>query len=83
MVEGNITERSLYPFIIDIIKEFGGSGVSEVLYESQPDIIFEINSIKWLLSVKVGNNTNILKSAFLQYSRHKDRRPELEIEAGR
>ena len=72
MVEGNITERSLYPFIIDIIKEFGGSGVSEVLYESQPDIIFEINSINWLLSVKVGNNTNILKSAFLQYSRHKD-----------
>lgn len=72
MVEGNITERSLYPFIIDIIKEFGGSGISEVLYKSQPDIVFELNGIKWLLSVKVGSNTAILKSAFLQYSRHKE-----------
>ncbi|MGB9815837.1 MAG: HsdM family class I SAM-dependent methyltransferase [Thermoplasmata archaeon] len=72
MASGKVTERTFYPFLINIIEQFGGNGVSEVLFNSQPDIVFNFSEIKWLLSVKIGNDSKTLKDAFLQYSRHKD-----------
>jgi len=68
----SITERSLYPALIQIIKERGGSGVSEIKINSEPDIIFNFQNRTWILSVKIGENTPILKKAFIQYHRHKD-----------
>lgn len=69
---GKLTERSYYPNLIKVIKDAGGSGVSEVSFNSEPDIVFEMGGKQWLLSVKIGESTAILKSAFLQYNRHKD-----------
>lgn len=67
-----VTERTFYPALIDLIKAQSGSGVSEVSYISVPDIVFELLNRKWLLSVKVGEDVPTLKSAFIQYQRHKD-----------
>lgn len=72
MARAQVTERTFYPPLMDIISEFGGSSVSEVCYNSYPDIQFEMLGETWLLPVKIGQTTNILKSAFLQYQRHKD-----------
>jgi len=69
---GEITERSLYPVLIQFIKEHGGTGVSEVKYNSEPDILFELRERSWLLSVKIGETIPILKQAFIQYQRHKE-----------
>lgn len=71
-VSPQVTERTFYPALIDLIKAQGGSGVSEISYVSVPDIVFELLNRKWLLSVKVGEDVPILKSAFIQYQRHKD-----------
>jgi hypothetical protein len=57
--------------MIDIIGQAGGSGVQEVLYESQPDIVFTLGKRQWLLSVKIGQDVGTTRSALLQYIRHK------------
>jgi len=67
-----VTERTFYPALIEIIKRHGGAGISEVKYNSEPDIIFELLDRKWILGVKLGETIPILKSAFIQYHRHKD-----------
>jgi hypothetical protein len=71
-VKAQVTERSFYPPLINCIKEQGGSGVSEVCYNSVPDIVFNLLNRDWLLSVKIGEDVPTLKSAFIQYQRHKD-----------
>src|SRR5262249_16624069 len=67
-----VTERTFYPPLMDIIRERGGQSVSEVQYNSFPDIQFEMLGETCLLPVKIGQTVDILKSAFLQYQRHKD-----------
>ena len=71
-VSPQVTERTFYPALIELIEAQGGSGVSEVSYVSVPDIIFTLLNRNWLLSVKVGEDVPTLKSAFIQYQRHKD-----------
>jgi len=71
-MNAKITERTFYPFLIDVIKRHGGAGVSEVKYNSEPDIVFDLDGRKWILGVKLGETVPILKSAFIQYHRHKD-----------
>lgn len=65
-------ERTFYPALLEIIRRKGGSGVQEVQYNSVPDIQFDFLNRPWLLSVKLGESTAILKAAFLQYMRHKE-----------
>lgn len=67
-----ITERSFYPIIIEVIESFGGSGVQEVSFNSEPDILFDLRGQRWLLSVKIGETVKIIKNALLQYLRHKE-----------
>jgi len=71
-MNAKITERTFYPFLIGVIKSHGGTGVSEVKYNSEPDIVFDLVGRKWILGVKLGETIPILKSAFLQYHRHRD-----------
>lgn len=71
MPQPRITELTLYPALMHYIQQAGGSSVQEVTYNSRPDILFELNGEKWLLSVKIGDDTATLKSAFVQYMRHK------------
>jgi hypothetical protein len=71
-IKGQVTERTFYPALIELIKAQGGSGVSEVAYISVPDIVFTLLDQKWLLSVKIGEDVPTLKSAFIQYQRHKE-----------
>lgn len=78
MVE-KITERTFYPVLIEAIKRHGGSGISEVKINSEPDIVFELLGRKWLLGIKLGETIPILKQAFIQYHRHKE---ESKIEHG-
>ena len=68
---GKITERTLYPFIIEIIESSGGTGISEVKYDSEPDIVFDLLGHRWLMSVKIGESQKIIKDAFVQYFRHR------------
>lgn len=68
---GKITERTLYPHLISIIRASGGSGISEVKFNSEPDIVFDLLGYKWLMSVKIGENQKIIKDAFVQYFRHR------------
>lgn len=77
--KGKITERTLYPHIIEIIKQFGGSGITEVQYNSEPDVVFNFKGYQWLMSVKIGESTKIIKDSFVQYFRH---RRESGIEYG-
>jgi hypothetical protein len=67
-----ITERTFYPFLIDILDGVNGDGIQEVSFGSEPDIIFELNGQSWLLGVKIGESATILRQAFLQYLRHKE-----------
>src|SRR5437899_6162978 len=67
-----VTERSFYTDIKAVITTAGGSAVSEVTYNSEPDIIFDLIGREWVLSVKIGETPTLLKSAFIQYQRHKD-----------
>ena len=70
--KAKITERTFYPFLMEVIRRHGGAGVSEVKYNSEPDIVFDLIDRKWILGVKLGETIPILKSAFIQYHRHKD-----------
>src|SRR5215203_4081738 len=67
-----LTERSFYPAFIDEIREMTGSAISEVAYSSVPDILFDLLERRWILSVKVDETAEIIKSAFVQYQRHKN-----------
>lgn len=67
-----ITERTYYPILMKYIQEIGGSGVQEVSFNSVPDIVFKLNDKSWILSVKIGQDLTTIKSAFLQYLRHKE-----------
>jgi len=46
--------------------------VQEIVYNSVPDIKFVLNGEPWLLSVKIGETLSLVKSAFIQYLRHKE-----------
>ena len=76
---GKITERTLYPFIMEIIRSSGGTSVSEIKYDSEPDIVFDLLEHRWLMSVKIGESQKIIKNAFVDYFRH---RRESGIESG-
>jgi len=71
-MEGKVTERSFYPVLKEVINSFGGTGVSEVSFNSVPDVVFTLGGYDWILSVKIGDSVGMLKSAFLQYLRHKE-----------
>ncbi|MFC1731983.1 N-6 DNA methylase [candidate division KSB1 bacterium] len=71
MPQPRVTERSFYRPLMDIISSKGGQSVSEIQYNSEPDIKFELGDSSWLLSVKIGETPKITKDAFLQYWRHK------------
>ena len=79
MARPRVSERTFYPPIIDIIHNKGGQGISEVQYNSVPDIVFELKDYSWILSVKIGEDSKTIKDAFLQYLRHKE---ESKIEFG-
>ncbi|MHB8107474.1 MAG: HsdM family class I SAM-dependent methyltransferase [Candidatus Cryosericum sp.] len=66
-----LTERSFYPELIGIIRSKGGSGISEVEYQSVPDIQFDLDGLTWILSVKIGQTNKIMKDALIQYLQHK------------
>jgi hypothetical protein len=72
MATPRVTERSFYTDIKAAIASAGGSAVSEVTYNSEPDIIFDLIGREWVMSVKIGETPTLLKSAFIQYQRHKD-----------
>jgi len=67
-----VTERTFYPALIEAIRKRGGAGISEVKYNSEPDIVFELLDRRWILGVKLGETIPILKQAFIQYHRHKE-----------
>lgn len=71
-MKARVTERTLYPVLIKVIEERGGFGISEVKYNSQPDILFRFSDQEWILSVKIGESPQTLKKAFIQYNRHKE-----------
>jgi hypothetical protein len=75
----SVSERTFYPALLDVIRAKGGTGVQEVVYKSVPDIKFTLKGEPWLLSVKIGESLTLIKSAFLQYLRHKE---ESGIERG-
>lgn len=66
------TERTFYPVLLEVIHNKGGTGIQEVRYNSVPDIKFDYLGEPWLLSVKIGESIALIKSAFLQYLRHKE-----------
>jgi hypothetical protein len=69
---GRVTERTFYPALIDVIRDREGTGVSEVTFNTEPDIIFKLLGRDWLLGVKIDETPAILKSAFIQYHRHRE-----------
>jgi len=72
MTKQKVTERSFYPFLIKIINDFGGTGVQETCFNTYPDIVFQLGGRSWILSVKIGDSPGNIKSAFIQYLRHKE-----------
>lgn len=72
MPRPTVSERTFYPPLMKIIGSKGGRSVSEVQFNSVPDIVFDLDSYKWILSVKIGETPKIIKEAFLQYLRHKE-----------
>ena len=69
---GVVSERTFYPALLEVIRSKGGQGVQEIVYNSVPDIKFVLNGEPWLLSVKIGETLSLVKSAFIQYLRHKE-----------
>lgn len=72
MAKQKVTERSFYPALIEIINDFGGTGVQETRFITYPDIVFQLGGRSWILSVKIGDSPGNIKSAFIQYLRHKE-----------
>lgn len=57
-----IVERTLYPSIINYLKEKGFKGVQEVEAGGKyPDIVFWIDSIKAVIQVKIGKEQKIIE----------------------
>jgi len=71
-IRQTVTERTFYAPMIDVIRRVGGEGVQETQFESYPDIVFKLDRRDWILSVKIGETLPQIKSAFLQYLRHKE-----------
>lgn len=66
-----LTERSLYPPLIDYLSSLGASAVSEVETGGKyPDIVFELWSRKIVLQVKVGRERRLLTDGITQLSEH-------------
>jgi hypothetical protein len=61
-----MTERTFYPPLIESIERHGGAGISEVRYNSELDIVFELLDRRWILGVKLGETIPILKQQILQ-----------------
>lgn len=72
MPRPRVTERTFYNSLMETIRSKGGQSVQEVIYNTTPDIQFELGDRSWILSVKIGENAKIIKDAFLQYLRHKE-----------
>jgi len=74
MKRGKITERTLYPSIKNVLKECGAGSVTEVTFDTTPDLVAKWLGEEWLISVKIGDPTRkkLLKEAFIQYMRHKE-----------
>ncbi len=70
-MSARVTERSYYATLLNVISAFGGSGAQEVSYNGEPDIQFELLGETWLLGVKIGSTSSILRDAFVQFARHK------------
>jgi len=71
MRRGKITERSLYPAIKEIFREFGATSVQEVIVDTSPDLIVQWLGENWIVSVKIGEpRGKLLKDAFIQYITH-------------
>jgi len=70
--QGRVTERTFYPVLTQTIERLGGSGVQEINFNSEPDIVFDLRDRRWLLSVKIDEAPAIMRRAFIQYQRHKD-----------
>jgi len=71
--KGKVTERTLYPSIKKVFEECGASSVTEITFDTTPDLVAEWLGEKWLISVKIGDPTRDnkkLKEAFIQYIRH-------------
>lgn len=65
-----ITERSIYPPILEFLSSLGYAGVSESEIEgTYPDIVFWSNSEKFILQVKIGGWRTLLKGV-ADVSRH-------------
>ncbi|MEW6145732.1 MAG: N-6 DNA methylase [Thermodesulfobacteriota bacterium] len=71
MLGGKITERTLYHPLMQILNENNASGISELRYNGEPDIVFEFLGEKWLLPVKIGQNNKILTNNLIQAERHR------------
>jgi len=67
---GKLTERSYYEPILRLLSSYGASSIAEVCYNSQPDIICQIEGQEWLIPVRIGTGKTVLKNAFVQYLRH-------------
>lgn len=72
MAKHKVTERSFYPVLMDIIRDFGGTAIQETCFNTYPDIVFQLGEYPWILSVKIGDTPGLIKSAFIQYLRHKE-----------
>jgi len=70
-IRGRVTEKTFYRFIIEVVEEYGGSGVSEIRFNSEPDIVFDFLDIKWLMPVKIGEDNKTIKDNFISYCRHR------------
>jgi type I restriction-modification system DNA methylase subunit len=73
---GHVIEDTYYPVLMEQIKkQSGATSVSQVKFNSVPDIVFELPQLpnsNWLLSVKIGEDPRTLTSAFIQFQRHKE-----------
>jgi hypothetical protein len=72
MSKQTVTERTFYPSLIEIVRDFGGKGVQETSFDTYPDIVFQLGGRSWILSVKIGDSPTQIKGAFIQYLRHKE-----------
>lgn len=68
---GQVTERTFYQPLLEIISEMGGTGAQEIQFDTVPDIVFFFKGVQWFMSVKIGESKRILKDSFIQYLKHK------------
>jgi len=64
MVLPQIKERTLYPPLVHYLQEIGFSSVGNPsVIEKEPDILFKINDISFVIEIKLGKVEKILTSA--------------------